>query len=217
MKNRVWRYFDSGAEAFDSIYTGKKGRLGTLLDGIFRKDMRARFEEAMRECGNVRGTPILDVGCGSGRYAIELARRGARVTGVDVSREMLSIARKIAREDGLSDRCTFLEGDFQSLNFERPFSITLAIGFFDYIPSPALYLGKMRELTEGKLIATFPRLWTWRAPLRKLRLALRGCPVYFYRRKRIGHLLRESGWGRWGVKKVGKLHFVVAHPSPGEG
>ncbi|MCX6354796.1 MAG: class I SAM-dependent methyltransferase [Candidatus Aureabacteria bacterium] len=217
MKNKVWKYFDSGAGAFDSIYTGKKGWLGILLDRIFRKDMRERFEETMRECRNVRGTPILDVGCGSGRYAIELARRGAQVTGVDVSGEMLTIARTIARENGLIDRCTFLEGDFQSLKLERPFSVTLAIGLFDYIPSPVSPLGKMRELTEGKLIATFPRLWTWRAPLRKARLALRGCPVYFYRRKRIGDLLRESGWGRWSVKKVGKLHFVVAHSSPGQG
>lgn len=210
MSDRVQRYFDVSADAFDAIYTGRKGRAAALLDRVFRRDMRARFEKALRECGDVRGAAILDVGCGSGHYALELARRGARVTGVDVAGTVLQIARRKACEQGVDGRCNFVAGDFLSLPLEPTFAVTLAIGFFDYTSAPLPYLRKMRMVTGGKLIATFPRLWTWRAPIRKIRLAFRGCPVYFYTKRRVARLLHESGWGEARIERCGKLHFVVA-------
>ena len=45
---------------------------------------------------------ILDVGCGTGRHAVEFAKRGCRVTGVDISRGMLAEARKAADAAGVS-------------------------------------------------------------------------------------------------------------------
>ena len=47
------------------------------------------------------GARLLDVPCGDGRLAIELARRGYRVTGVDISREFLDAAREAASREGL--------------------------------------------------------------------------------------------------------------------
>ena len=44
---------------------------------------------------------ILDVGCGTGRHSIELAKRGYKVTGVDFSSGMLTEARREAEEDGV--------------------------------------------------------------------------------------------------------------------
>src|SRR5213083_3509867 len=51
--------------------------------------------------GDVAGKTILDLGCGEGGYARELARRGARVTGVDGSERLIEVARERARHDGL--------------------------------------------------------------------------------------------------------------------
>jgi len=213
MNDRVRKHFDATAEAFDAIYTARKGKIGALLDRIFRRDMAQRLDETLRECGEVSGVPVLDVGCGGGRYAAALARRGARVTGVDSAGRMISIARKLAEEQGLSGSCSFVEGDILGLDLKEPFRIALAIGFFDYTPDPEKYLRKIGGLTEEKLIATFPRLLTWRAPLRLVRLALRGCPVYFYGRGRVERLMRKSGWRIVRVKRLGKLHFVVARPA----
>src|SRR5919199_1527942 len=45
-------------------------------------------------CGEVAGLRLLDVGCGSGYFAREMARRGARVTGVDLAPRMIEHARR---------------------------------------------------------------------------------------------------------------------------
>src|SRR5437763_17221682 len=63
--------------------------------------------------GDVARLHVLDLGTGTGRAAIALARRGAIVTGVDASAEMLGVARRRAAEQGLS--IEFAEGDAHRL------------------------------------------------------------------------------------------------------
>jgi ubiquinone/menaquinone biosynthesis C-methylase UbiE len=50
--------------------------------------------EVDRALGDIKGRDVLDVGAGTGRHAIRLAERGARVTAVDFSREMLAKAQQ---------------------------------------------------------------------------------------------------------------------------
>jgi hypothetical protein len=93
------------------------------------------------------------------------------------------------------------------------FDVSYGIGLFDYISEPLPVLKKMREVTNDKVILAFPRLMTWRAPVRKVRLTMKGCPVFFYSRSRINRLMRDAGFARWEVTRVGKLHCVVAYVS----
>jgi 2-polyprenyl-3-methyl-5-hydroxy-6-metoxy-1,4-benzoquinol methylase len=51
--------------------------------------------------GDVAGRRVLDLGCGEGAYSRELARRGARVTGIDGSSRLIDAARQRARDAGL--------------------------------------------------------------------------------------------------------------------
>ena len=60
------------------------------------------------------GCQILDITCGPGLYAVELARRGALVTGIDFSPASIRHARALAAEQGVDDRCRFIQADVRT-------------------------------------------------------------------------------------------------------
>ena len=64
------------------------------------------------------GHAVLDAPCGVGRHAIELARRGLKVTGVDLNDEAVDLARRRAKEEGVI--VDFQVGDMRYLNDQRP-------------------------------------------------------------------------------------------------
>jgi SAM-dependent methyltransferase len=69
---------------------------------------------------------ILDVTCGPGLYAVELARRGCQVTGIDFSSTSITYANKLAFDQGVATKCTFIEQDVRQMNcHESSFDIAL--------------------------------------------------------------------------------------------
>jgi 2-polyprenyl-3-methyl-5-hydroxy-6-metoxy-1,4-benzoquinol methylase len=205
-------FWNSEADAFQRIYTHRKSPLAVKLDQIFRKDMYERYTFTIEHCEPVKDRKFLDVGCGNGMYSLELARRGAaQVIGIDIAEVMIDLCRKSSQEKGFDDRCTFIQTDLLDYKPETTFDVSFGIGLFDYISDPLPVLKRMREVSTDKAIMAFPRLWTWRAPVRKVRLARKGCDVYFYSKARIEQLLREAGFKSQEIVKVGKLYCVVAH------
>jgi SAM-dependent methyltransferase len=71
--------------------------------------------------------PVLELGCGTGRITLPLARAGAQVVGIDRSAPMLARARQRTRRAKLQDRVTLLRGDIRHLPFRRrSFPLVLA-------------------------------------------------------------------------------------------
>jgi 2-polyprenyl-3-methyl-5-hydroxy-6-metoxy-1,4-benzoquinol methylase len=208
-------YWNREADAFQKIYTHQKSTVSNVLDRVFRKDMYDRYVFTIKNCSPIEGRRFLDVGCGNGLYSIRLAREGAaEVTGLDIAEKMISLCRQSAEKERLDGRCTFLQTDLLEFKPTDSFDVSFGIGLFDYISDPLPVLKKMREVTTDKAIMAFPRFWTWRAPIRKVRLTIRGCDVYFYTRREISRLMREAGFARHEITRVGKLHCVVAHSGP---
>lgn len=204
-------YWDRHVESFDAIYSRKKSRLGNFLDSLFRRDMYGRFDYAMQQAESIAGRTFLDVGCGTGRYSLELAQRGARlVVGLDFSERMIGEARERAKREHLEENVIFIVADFMDYKPEEQFDVCLGMGLFDYISEPGPVLAKMNRCIKEKAILSFPRLWTWRAPLRKARLSIMGCPVYFYTRRTVERLLRDAGFRLWRFDRIGKLHCIAA-------
>jgi 2-polyprenyl-3-methyl-5-hydroxy-6-metoxy-1,4-benzoquinol methylase len=209
---QVAQYWNDIAEEFDTIYTGRKGMVGRLLDKSMRKDMYQRFDWVMQRSGDVRGLHVCDIGCGSGRFVTEFAKRGAaHITGVDVAPEMIRLSKELVAKDGVAGQCDFAISDVLDWKSDQTFDLTIAIGFWDYIQDPPDRLRLIRKLTRTTFLSAWPRFWTWRMPVRKIRLHyFRGCPVYFFRGPQIAEMLREAGFEVVRCDVVGKLFCVEA-------
>lgn len=72
------------------------------------------------------GQSVLDVACGAGRHAVPLAERGFRVTGMDISQQFLSEARRFAQERGVS--VDWRPADMCTLAVEAKFDAALCFG-----------------------------------------------------------------------------------------
>ena len=211
---QVRQFWNQIATDFDAIYTGQgKSGFGRLLDKVFRKDIYERFDWVMRKTGDVRGKSICDIGCGSGRFVAEFAKNGARrVVGVDVAPNMLKLAQQLVNERGVAGPCEFVHADVIDWKTKEKFDTTIAIGFWDYIAEPAERLRIIRAMTNEKFLSAWPRYWTWRMPVRKIRLGVAGCPVYFFKRGEVLRMLEEAGFRIESCEVVGKLFCVDARP-----
>ena len=80
--------------------------------------------ELWRELADAATGPVLDLGCGTGRVALDLADRGHSVTAVDADAELVAELARRARERGL--RVDSLAGDARTLALSRRFGLALA-------------------------------------------------------------------------------------------
>ncbi len=99
------------------------------------------------------GASVLDIGCGTGIYCRELAKRGMRVTAVDVSQGMLDIAKIYCQ--GLD--IEFMHASFEDADFlGRRFEVVLGSFMLGYFADLAGAFSKMHSLLErgGALVAS---------------------------------------------------------------
>jgi SAM-dependent methyltransferase len=80
-----------------------------------------------------RGSRVLEIGCGVGRWTRRLAQQGHDVVGFDLSRRMIDDARRRASEDGVRDRCRFFVADCASFALGREFDRILAVTVLQHI------------------------------------------------------------------------------------
>ena len=80
------------------------------------------------------GARVLDLCCGQGRHSVELARRGFRVTGFDLSEYLLKLAKERANEEGVE--VEFMRGDMRELPWENEFDAVVNLWTaFGYLES----------------------------------------------------------------------------------
>ncbi len=115
-------------------------------ENSFTKNTLAEVDFLVEELGLVPGHAVLDVGCGTGRHAIELARRKYRVTGVDVSAGMIEEARRHAAAAGVT--VAWIEADARNISCREPFdaAICLCEGAFGLLGSADDPIGQPRAI-----------------------------------------------------------------------
>jgi ubiquinone/menaquinone biosynthesis C-methylase UbiE len=104
--------------------------------------------------GVEKGAVILDLACGTGGHAVELAARGYSVVGYDLSLAMLARASEEAQ--GRSQRLNFLQGDMREMAFEEMFDgvycWSTSLGYFDDEKNFAVLQRVYRALRKGGMM-----------------------------------------------------------------
>jgi 2-polyprenyl-3-methyl-5-hydroxy-6-metoxy-1,4-benzoquinol methylase len=126
---------------------------------IFTKGTIQEVDFLEKEIGYSRDKKILDIGCGTGRHSIELARRGYSVKGIDLSENMLQRARFKAREAGVT--VEFEHADARNFNFPNQFDLVIMLceGGFSLMETDEMNFNILRNAVNslapgGKFIFT---------------------------------------------------------------
>jgi SAM-dependent methyltransferase len=130
-------------------------------DDFLRTMVRADQSVVTRECdfieerlGLEKGAIMLDLGCGSGEHAVELARRGYNVVGYDLSLPMLARAQDEAQDRG--QQINFLQGDMREMAFEDSFDgvycWSTTFGYFDDDKNLGVLARIHRGLRQGGML-----------------------------------------------------------------
>lgn len=143
------QWYESLFENYGKKYDSENFTAGTIGECDFLE----------KELGYDRTKHILDVGCGTGRHAIELTKRGYNVTGIDLSESQLKRAAEKAAAEGLN--ITFLKHDARNLPFKSEFDVAIMLceGGFPLMETDEMNYDILRSVNRslrkpGKFIFT---------------------------------------------------------------
>jgi len=211
------QYFDAVPKQWDAFYS-HENRLRFVINRLLRKGLYERYRLTFEHCGDLAGLSVLDIGCGTGRYSIECAKRGAaRVVGIDFAPSMVEFSRDVARRMNVEDKCRFVCDDFLAHRFDESFDVVLALGFFDYVEEAGPVFEKVAQLRPRKFAASFPKFTPIWALQRKIRYHwIRRCPVYYYSAEQLKRLYSEAGFEHHEVLPCQRGYFGIAGFRGGE-
>ncbi len=152
---RIW-FLSLTARAYDPV---------VLLFG-FRRLWKTIAEWGVQSTG----TPCLEVCAGTGGVAVEMARRGSRVFGVDLSPGMLRQAGRKARRAGVAERAQWVQMDARRIAFrDDSFPLVVCAMSFHEMGEEerAQVLGEMRRVSSDRVVVADYRAPSagWRRPL----------------------------------------------------
>lgn len=154
-------YFEKEYKDFNSSYKQPRELKDIIRKLSFRFNKKAldgRLTALLDLAGeNVKDKNMLDVGCGPGFYSIELARKGAKVTGLDYSKGMISAAQRNASEAGVD--IDFKHGDYLEEEGIPAFDCVFATGVIEYIDPQEQknFIRKMANASKDAVIVSFPK------------------------------------------------------------
>ncbi len=120
------------------------------------REAQKQMATALKILEYQKGQRVLDLACGAGRHALALAKRGARVTGVDLSSELLSIARQKIKDKGYT--ASFKRQDMREIGYENRFDgVMMWFTSFGYFPNKR----DDRKVLRNVLKALRPGGWWW--------------------------------------------------------
>lgn len=205
----VAEFFDSYSTDFNALYGSHKDVVNSVIDRLFRKSMRLRFERTLQGCSPLEAKTVLDVGCGPGHYCVQLAARGAGgCLGLDFAPGMIRLAKENALRRGITNRCEFICDDFMKYSVERQFDYAVVMGFMDYVREPMGVIDKVLSLTRAKAFFSFPVADGILAWQRKQRYQHR-CDLFLYGLEQVKQLFENKPCRNTEIEKISRDYFVT--------
>jgi SAM-dependent methyltransferase len=130
---------------------------------------KLRYLPHLVDFGAYHGRRVLEVGCGIGTDLVRFARGGAQVTGIDLSRTAIALARRNFEHAGLGARLRVANGE--QLPFDdRSFDLVYAHGVLQYTAEPAAMVAECRRVLAagGQAIFMVYNRWSWLSAMSKL-------------------------------------------------
>lgn len=135
-----------------SLFDGEAQRHHRLFSGGFTGWLARRDEAALLAlAAPAPGVTLLDVGCGSGHHARLLSEHGCRVSAVDLSPEMVALARPFVEHAEVAA--------LETLALGRTFERVVCLGVLDFVSDPALCFASLARHLQpgGRLVIQVPR------------------------------------------------------------
>lgn len=129
-------------------FRGWKGRLTHKLE-------LSLIDRALKKAGITPPAAILDLPCGTGRLSLHLAQQGYRVTGMDISRAMVSRAEEKIRRFQLESKFRLVVGDAETLPYsDAGFAACVSLRLFGHTPPPVRQkiIGELKRVSRQFLI-----------------------------------------------------------------
>jgi ubiquinone/menaquinone biosynthesis C-methylase UbiE len=142
-QREVDRHFDHAVRHWRDLYTEES------LEAVIHRDRRSRTIEWILKLGLPSQAKVLDIGCGAGLLAMDLAERGCRVSAIDPSKAMIDFVRSQAKEKDVSGKLSVELGDAHSLSFgSRAFDLVIALGVVPFLHTPQDALTEMARVVR---------------------------------------------------------------------
>lgn len=152
-RQRVEHYFDhSATKVWDRLTSDAP--VSRIRQTVREGRDRMRATMLSRLPADLRGCRVLDAGCGTGSMTEELAHRGADVLAVDISPQLIGIA-KARLPEALAPRVTFAAGDMTDAAHGK-FDFVLAMDSLIYYAAPDIggILNRLGQRTRGGIVFT---------------------------------------------------------------
>ena len=190
-------------DAVDSYFAGRADYWDEIYDqsGLVPLIYQARLDRALASIRSMQlavGSPVLEVGCGTGRLAVPMAERGLQVIATDTVAAMRTATMRRAERAGVQRNLSTVDADVLRLPFaDESFLLVIALGVLPWVASGPKALSEMARVVApgGFLLVTSDNvlaLHRWVDPLRNPVLS----PIWRGLRSWIGRtgiLSRYSG------------------------
>lgn len=187
LKNSVGKEI-STADNKKALIT-KTAALGLGLIGLPHTGLR---EREMQIRGFIKNGKVkaLDAGCGIGLYAFEMAKNGHHVTGIDLEKEKIDVARGISQR--INANINFMQGDLTNLRISEKFDLILCSEVIEHIVEDYKVIENLSKIMNrgARLIITVPRISSesWKINHQKFGHVRQG-----YREEELRQMLEKYG------------------------